>query len=137
MVKYRFNPKNDNIDHPYILGALEMLIFWLLIPGSSTFMIFWSQGNKIQKLYLWVDLKFITIKTTLKLWERFIIKLWIMFFTLFLPLIQLNFLKTWICHRVTKCLCHLYLVSTPKMLLNFIIYVIYKTIFSFSIKIYT
>ena len=27
MVKYRFNPKNDNIDHPYILGALDMLRF--------------------------------------------------------------------------------------------------------------
>ena len=137
MLKYGFNPKNNNIDHPHILEALEMLIFWLLIPGSSTFMIFWSQGNKIQKLYLRVDLKLITIQNTLKLSERFIIKLWIMFFYFILPLIKLNFLKTWICHRVTKCLWHLYLVSTSKMLFNFIIYVIHKTIYSFSIKIYT
>ena len=46
-----FNPQNENNDHSYSSGALEMLMFPLLIPGPSTFMIFWSQGNKIQKLY--------------------------------------------------------------------------------------
>ena len=59
-----------------------MLVFPLLICGPSTFMIFWSRGNILQKVNFCVVLKLLSIKNTFKLSERLIIKLWILFFSL-------------------------------------------------------
>ena len=65
-------PKNDNIDQTHIIAAIgnaHILIAYTWVIN------FWSKGSKIQKYYLFIDLKFITIKNTLKLSERFITKL--------------------------------------------------------------